>query len=120
MGLRYFFLLVLLCVVVDAEAQTAFVSLTSQSCSTIKSPAAKVEHMASVEQQSVLYAIENFDDKTISSRVHKGCTVIDKNNWNCARAFATKGDVKFIEDMQGYRHCYFKKRIFGGWDLIDK
>lgn len=97
-------------------AQVTYITGTSQPCSKVSEPVAKLEFKANVSKQIVIYTVERIDSKEISSFAESSCSVIDKDNWNCADAFAINGKA-FKRDKAGEdtHKCYFEKKLLGGW-----
>lgn len=101
------------------NAQTAYITVTEQPCYATHEPAAKFSFKADPASQKVIYTVENFHSKEISSYSDSNCTVIDKENWNCDKAFSSDGSVfRKNKDGDTYHYCHFKKKILGGWELI--
>jgi hypothetical protein len=100
-------------------AQTAYLTLTSEPCYATKAPAAKFVFKASVAAQKVLYTAENFSTKEINSFAESNCTVVDKDNWNCDKSFATNGMAYRKDKLDDSLHyCHFSKKTFGDWELL--
>ncbi len=104
---------------VTTLGQVTFVRLTNEPCEKEGTPFAKNEFMSNVGQQQVLMAIENFETKNVSVFPLRGCTVIDKINWSCEGVSSIKGKIIFVENIQGHRHCQFRRGANGVWEVIN-
>jgi hypothetical protein len=100
----------------SATAQVTYVASTSTSCKSTTEPITKIEFKANPSKQVVIFTYENLKSKEFGSYAESGCTVVDKDNWNCATSYAING-VAFKRDKDGddYRYCHYEKKIFGGW-----
>jgi hypothetical protein len=99
------------------QAQIVYVGLASTACSQVREPAVQVEYMVNVQQQKVMSVTRRLDGVTVRTDVEKACTVINPKNWQCEDSGAVEGVVWMKSSMLGYRHCFFEKKLFGGWRL---
>lgn len=89
-------------------------------CNSVKEPIATFTYKANANTQKVIGVGKKLDENKEISFAAENCTVIDKENWDCKNEYASNGNVFRKEDSQwGSKTCHFKKKLFGGWELIN-